>query len=113
MAEKAEGQPNEPQLWENAMQQDSAVQFATKKRIHMALAVTNLDQSIAFYRQLLGQSPTKVRPGYAKFEVAEPPVNLSLNETAGPTGPTNATAHFGIQVKSTAEVRALSASLAA
>jgi catechol 2,3-dioxygenase-like lactoylglutathione lyase family enzyme len=70
----------------------------------MGLAVRNLEQSIAFYRTLLGQGPSKVRPRYAKFEVAEPPLNLSLNETGGATGPTNAVAHFGIQVKSTAAV---------
>ena len=43
---------------------------------------------------------TKTRPGYAKFEVAEPSVNLSLNQIAGATGPNNPVAHFGIQVKS-------------
>lgn len=86
---------------------ESAVQFDTDSRIHMGLAVKNLEQSVAFYRTLLGQEPTKTRPGYAKFEVAEPPVNLSLNAYDGETGPHNAVAHFGIQVKSTEAVRAM------
>lgn len=64
------------------MMQESAVQFDTNSRIHIAFAVKNLDQSIAFYRILLGREPTKTRPCYAKFEVADPPVNLALNEVA-------------------------------
>lgn len=95
------------------MMNESAVQFATRARVHVALAVRDLARSTAFYRVLLGQEPTKTRPGYAKFEVAEPPLNLSLNEVPGPTAPSNATAHFGIQVKSTAEVREMVARLAA
>jgi catechol 2,3-dioxygenase-like lactoylglutathione lyase family enzyme len=86
------------------MTQESAVQFATASRIHMGLAVKDLKQSLAFYRALFGQEPSKLRPRYAKFEVAEPPVNLALNEIGGATGPNNAVAHFGIQVKSTAAV---------
>ncbi len=84
---------------------DSDVQFDTESRVHMALAVRNLQQSLAFYRVLFAQEPTKIRPGYAKFEVALPPVNLALNEVGGATGPNNPVAHFGIQVKSTEAVR--------
>jgi len=83
---------------------ESAVQFETDRRIHMGLAVKNLEQSVAFYRTLFGLLPTKLRPGYAKFEVAEPPVNLSLNVVGGSTGPNNPVVHFGIQVKSTRAV---------
>lgn len=86
------------------MQYESAVQFDTESRIHMGLAVARLERSVAFYFALFGQGPTKRRPGYAKFEVAEPPMNLAINEVGGPTGPNNAVAHFGIQVKSTAAV---------
>lgn len=89
------------------MKTESAVQFQTESRIHMGLAVKNLEQSVAFYRVLFGQEPTKIRPGYAKFEVAEPPVNLSLNNVGGETGPNNPVAHFGIQVKSTEAVQAV------
>src|SRR5215217_269505 len=93
------------------MKSESAVQFATYSRIHIALAVKNLEQSVAFYRTLFGQGPTKTRPRYAKFEVAEPPVNLALNEVVGTTGPNNPVAHFGVQVKSTAAVEAVAARL--
>jgi catechol 2,3-dioxygenase-like lactoylglutathione lyase family enzyme len=86
------------------MKNESAVRFDTESRVHMAFPVKDLEQSIAFYRTLFGQGPTKIRPRYAKFEVAEPPVNLALNEVGGLTGPNNPIAHFGIQVKSTAAV---------
>jgi catechol 2,3-dioxygenase-like lactoylglutathione lyase family enzyme len=87
------------------MKNESAVEFATQSRIHMGLAVASLPDSVAFYRALFGVGPTKVKPRYAKFEVAEPPVNLALNEVGGETGPNNSVAHFGVQVKSTAAVR--------
>ena len=86
------------------MENESAVRFETNSRIHMGLAVKNLERSVAFYRTLFEQEPTKTRPHYAKFEVAEPPVNLSLNEVGGESSPNNVVAHFGIQVKSIQEV---------
>ena len=89
------------------MNHESAVEFGTNSRIHMGLAVKNLERSVAFYRTLFGQEPTKTRPRYAKFEVAEPPVNLALNEVGGATGPNNPVAHFGVQVKSTEAVNAV------
>ena len=89
------------------MNYESVVQFETKSRIHLGLAVKDLGRSVTFYRTLFGQGPTKTRPGYAKFEVAEPPVNLSLNQAAGETGANNPVTHFGIQVKSMAAVKGL------
>ncbi len=89
------------------MKTESAVQFETESRIHIALAAGDLARSVAFYRTLFGHEPTKVRPGYAKFEVAEPPVNLALNAVASAIGPNHPVAHFGVQVKSTAAVRAV------
>lgn len=79
----------------------SAVEFATRTRIHVALEAADVDRSIAFYQTLLGEAPSKVRPGYAKFEPADPPVNLTLNlnPQAQP-----AASHFGVQVKSTEAV---------
>jgi catechol 2,3-dioxygenase-like lactoylglutathione lyase family enzyme len=88
------------------------VQFDTESRIHLGLAVNDLQKSIAFYRILFGQEPTKTRPGYAKFEVANPHVNLSLNVVGGETGPNNSVAHFGIQVKSTEAVKLVTERLA-
>lgn len=93
------------------MKNESAVQFATDSRINIALAVGDLERAVAFYRTLFGQGPTKARPRYAKFEVAEPPLNLALNEVGGATGPGNLVAHFGIQVKSAGAVAQAAARL--
>lgn len=90
------------------MLQESAVQFNTASRIHMGIVVRDPEKTLAFYRVLFGQEPTKTQPHYAKFEVAELPVNLALNEAGGATGPNNPVAHFGIQVKSTTAVQVVS-----
>ena len=50
-------------------------------KAHVALHVRNVEQSAAFYRKLFGIEPSKVRPGYAKFDVSNPPLNFTLNET--------------------------------
>jgi catechol 2,3-dioxygenase-like lactoylglutathione lyase family enzyme len=81
----------------------SAVDFATNTRIHVALETSDLDGAIAFYQTLFGQTATKVKPGYAKFEVADPPVNLALN-AAAKAHTSGGAAHFGVQVKSTEAV---------
>jgi catechol 2,3-dioxygenase-like lactoylglutathione lyase family enzyme len=83
----------------------SAVEFPTRMRAHIALACHDIERSRAFYEQLLGLAPAKVREGYVKFEVLEPPLNLTLNYAADPPRQI-VPAHFGIQVKSTAEVLA-------
>src|ERR671938_1963059 len=74
-------------------------------KAHVALNVGDVGRSIEFYRKLLGLEPRKVRRGYAKFDVQEPPLNLTLNERAGVAR--GALSHMGIQVASTADVLAL------
>lgn len=66
-------------------------------RIHMGLGVSDLEASIAFYSVLLGGPPTKVRPRYARFEPADPSVNLALVEQADAAAHRG---HYGIQVTS-------------
>jgi catechol 2,3-dioxygenase-like lactoylglutathione lyase family enzyme len=72
-------------------------------RPHLALTVSDVERSVAFYRALFGVEPSKVRPGYAKFELAEPTLNFTLNqgERGGSLGAFN---HAGIQVGSTDDV---------
>jgi lactoylglutathione lyase len=67
---------------------------------HVALYVKDLDAAIARYRKLLGQEPAKVRHDYAKFEIVDPPVILSLN-TGGEPGTVS---HLGIRYLGTADV---------
>lgn len=71
-------------------------------RPHLALTVSDLERSIPFYRALFGVEPTKVRPGYAKFEVADPALNFTLNQ--GSRQSLGAFNHAGIQVESTDDV---------
>ena len=71
-------------------------------KAHFALNVSNVNQSIEFYRKLFGIEPSKVRTGYAKFDVQNPPLNFTLNEGAGLNG--GALSHLGIQVRSTEDV---------
>jgi catechol 2,3-dioxygenase-like lactoylglutathione lyase family enzyme len=42
------------------------------------LNVSNLERAVAFYRVLLGTEPAKIRQDYAKFDLADPPLVLSL-----------------------------------
>jgi catechol 2,3-dioxygenase-like lactoylglutathione lyase family enzyme len=81
-------------------------------RVHIGLAISDLDAAILFYSALFDLYPSKVRPGYAKFEVREPALNLTLNVSSGPLGPRNVSEHFGIEVSGPEGVRALAARLA-
>jgi len=65
--------------------------------------VSDVHRSIEFYRALFGIEPSKVRPGYAKFEVREPGLNFTLNEGER-DGELGAFNHAGIQVASTDDV---------
>jgi catechol 2,3-dioxygenase-like lactoylglutathione lyase family enzyme len=71
-------------------------------KAHLALNVHNVEQSIKFYRKMLGIEPSKVRTGYAKFDVQNPPLNLTLNEFS--FAERGALSHLGIQVASTDDV---------
>jgi len=80
-------------------------------RPHLALTVTDVERAIPFYEALFGTAPEKVRPGYAKFAVAEPALNFTLNE--GERAGLGAFNHAGIQVAATADVLAARERLAA
>jgi catechol 2,3-dioxygenase-like lactoylglutathione lyase family enzyme len=73
-------------------------------KVHVALNTPRFDESVRFYRTFLGLDPVKHKPGYAKFDVAEPGLNLTLNASAHVGA--GALNHLGIQVASTAAVRA-------
>jgi len=73
-------------------------------KAHLALNVKNVEESITFYRKMLGIEPSKVRTGYAKFDVQNPPLNLTLNQHV--FNERGALSHLGIQVASTDDVLA-------
>ena len=70
-------------------------------RVQLALNVDNLDDAITFYSKLFGAEPAKVKPGYANFAVADPPLKLVLLENPGQGGTLN---HLGVEVESSAQV---------
>src|SRR5258707_15093103 len=75
-------------------------------KVHVSINVRNVEASIDFYRRMLGIEPSKVRTGYAKFDVQNPPVNLALNEVPD-LAAAGALSHLGIQVASTDDVLAI------
>src|SRR5262252_2561441 len=78
-------------------------------RVQLAINVADLDQAIGFYSKLFGTEPAKVRPGYANFAVAEPPLKLILIAGKGEPGSLN---HLGVEVESTDDVAATQQRLA-
>ena len=86
-------------------------------RPHLALTVSDVERSIPFYSALFGVEPEKLKPGYAKFSVASPALNFTLNQGERSEG-LGAFNHGGIQVAATEDVlaakeRLVSAGLAA
>ena len=72
-------------------------------RVQLALNVSDLDQAVEFYTKLFHTEPAKLRSGYAKFAIEEPPLKLVLIEGHGDPGTLN---HLGVEVASTDEVAA-------
>ncbi|GGU94411.1 glyoxalase [Actinomadura cremea] len=79
-------------------------------RVQLALRVADLDASIAFYSKLFGAEPAKVRPGYANFAIAAPPLKLVLLE--GTADEPTRLDHLGVEVETTGEVAAATTRLA-
>jgi catechol 2,3-dioxygenase-like lactoylglutathione lyase family enzyme len=79
--------------------------------VQLALNVADLEEAIAFYSKLFATVPAKVRPGYANFAVADPPLKLVLIEDA--TQAPGSLNHLGVEVGSTGEVAAAQRRLAA
>ena len=78
-------------------------------RLQLALNVNDIGQAVAFYSKLFGAEPAKLRPGYANFAIAEPPLKLVLLENRGRGGSLN---HLGIEVPDTDTVETEQARLA-
>jgi len=72
-------------------------------RLQLALNVNDIGQAISFYSKLFGTEPAKVRPGYANFAIADPPLKLVLLENPGQGGSLN---HLGVEVSDAETVAA-------
>ena len=72
-------------------------------RVQLALNVDDLEAAVGFYSKLFGTAPAKLRPGYANFAIADPPLKLVLFEKPGAGGTMN---HLGVEVDGPDEVDA-------
>lgn len=79
-------------------------------RLQLALNVDDLEDSVAFYTKLFATEPAKLRPGYANFAVAEPPLKLVLIENPGQGGSIN---HLGVEVEDSDAVEEIQARVTA
>lgn len=76
-------------------------------RVQLALNVTDIDAAVAFYSRLFATEPAKRKPGYANWEIADPPLKLVLFEA--PEGGT--LNHLGVETDTADEVTAAEARL--
>ena len=77
------------------------------KRMHVNLAVTDLDASIAFYNSLFDSEPDVIKSDYAKWMLEDPRINFAISTRAGKTG----VDHLGLQVEEESELQAIRESL--
>jgi catechol 2,3-dioxygenase-like lactoylglutathione lyase family enzyme len=75
-----------------------------KSKFHISLNVNNLEQAVRFYTALLNAPPAKLKPGYAKFDLDEPSINLALEEA--PVTSITGLTHGGIRVTGIEQVLA-------
>ncbi len=71
-------------------------------KTHISLNVSNVENSIEFYKKMLGVEPLKFKADYAKFDVANPSLNLTMNQVNFERG--GSLSHLGLQVETTEEV---------
>jgi catechol 2,3-dioxygenase-like lactoylglutathione lyase family enzyme len=77
------------------------------KRLHVHVAVDDLERSIGFYSTLFAASPSFVKPDYAKWMLDDPRVNFAISQR----GQTAGLDHLGIQVEADGELRELAGRL--
>jgi catechol 2,3-dioxygenase-like lactoylglutathione lyase family enzyme len=73
-------------------------------KTHLSLPTGSIDESVAFYRSLLGASPHKHHHDYALFITEQPPLELALDLQQTRSAGHEVNAHFGIAVDSAAAV---------
>ena len=71
------------------------------KRFHVHVGVSDLGQSVSFYRTLFGAEPTVIKDDYAKWMLEDPRVNFAIS-----SGQHAATGieHVGVQVETEEEL---------
>jgi catechol 2,3-dioxygenase-like lactoylglutathione lyase family enzyme len=79
------------------------------KRLHVHVAVDNLQRSIGFYSTLFAAQPSVTKDDYAKWMLDDPKVNFAISSR----GRVGGVDHLGIQVETDDELRELSGRLKA
>lgn len=69
-------------------------------RLHVHIAVENLEKNIRFYSALFGNAPSVTKQDYAKWDLEEPAVNFAISSRGRDTG----LDHVGIQTDSDEEL---------
>jgi catechol 2,3-dioxygenase-like lactoylglutathione lyase family enzyme len=72
-------------------------------RLHVHIAVDNLEQNIRFYTALFGHEPAVTKPDYAKWDLTDPAVNFAISSRGSRAG----LDHVGVQADSDAELAAI------
>ena len=49
-------------------------------KAHISLNVSDIERSVTFYEAFFGVPAHKRRPGYANFDLSEPPLKFALQE---------------------------------
>jgi len=70
------------------------------KRMHVHVAVENLQQSIGFYSVLFAAEPAVIKSDYAKWMLDDPRVNFAVSTRGREPG----LDHLGIQVENSSEL---------
>jgi hypothetical protein len=76
-------------------------------RVQLALNVTDLDEAVDFYSKMFATAPYKVKPGYANWQIENPPLKLVVFER--PDAETGSINHLGVETESSDEVVAAEA----
>ncbi len=74
----------------------------TLLKTHISLNTPRFKESVEFYKTFFNTEPVKLRGGYAKFDISNPPLNLALNESN--SSGNSSLNHLGIQVETSDEV---------
>ena len=80
------------------------------KRLHVHVAVDELEKSIGFYSALFAAQPTVTKPDYAKWMLDDPSVNFAISSRGTRADGVD---HLGIQVETDLELRDLAGRLKA
>ena len=71
-------------------------------KTHISLNVSDVEKSAEFYQKMFGVEPIKRKPDYAKFDIVNPPLNLTMNQVSFERG--GSLSHLGLQVETTEDV---------